>query len=731
MFASCGSLSEADVLFRKLSNPSIYTWEAIISAHSKLGHYERSIHLYHELINTKMKPNEYIHVSVLKACANLTDLTGGNLIFLYIVEDELENDPFIGNTMMDIYVKCGCLEDAHKVFRGLGHRDAVSWNVLILGYAMHGHGLEAVELLQQMQHEGMCPDGVTYATVVKACSSISDVERGMLIHHSIIESGVEGDAHIFNVLIHMYMTCGNFEDANTIFENLVRRDVVAWSTMISGYVNQGHCSKALKTFEKMQGEGLKPNNVTYPSILNACANSGLLDEGKLVHFHVVECDYATDIYIGSALIDMYAKCGTLEDALAVFEHFTVPNEITWNSMIAAYVHADQGEEALDLFQRFLFSGFKPDRVVYLSALKACSNIVALDWGRLLHNQIIRCGFVAELSVGNALIDMYSRCGSLADACSVFEEMPNQGIITWSTLIAAYAHHNDHPSVFECFEKMRKTGIKPNSIIFVSLLSACSQKGLIDKGYDYFFSMKADYGVKATAEHYNCIVDLLSRGGHMDEAEHLLASMPFKDKFLGWKSLLSHCKLYNQVKQARRCFDQLFAIDPKDASIYALMMGIYSNANMWKEVYEIRDLRNQAGVHRKFGKAIIQIGNTFHSFVAGNVNEKQSEMIYDRLKAACTRSVDETLSEKLVNLLTSVLKIYKDDVLCGHSELLAIGLGLLSTQERTTLRISKNLRMCGECHAITKFICKFEKREIMVMDTFCVHHFKNGLCCCNE
>eukprot|EP00250_Pteridium_aquilinum_P014968 c22308_g2_i5 orf=286-2730(-) len=730
MFASCGSLSDADMVFRKLSDPSVYTWHAIISAHAKLGQSERAIQLYHKLVGANVKPNEYIYVAVLKACASLTDLTEGNLIFSYSIEDGLESDLFIGNTMMDTYAKCGCLEDAHKVFASLKKRDCVSWNALITGYALHAHGLEAIQLLQQMQQEGMQPDDVTYASVIKACSSITDLGKGELIHHSIFENGVGDDAHVSNILIHMYMACGSLDDANRVFEKLQRRDVVTWSTIISGYAHHGHGAEAFKAFESMLGEGLKPNNVTYPSILKACASLFVLDQGRLIHLHILESDYDKDLFIGSALIDMYAKCGSLEDAVAVFDLFPTPNEVTWNSMIAAYAQTEHGEEALQLFQQLQELGFKPDRITFLSALRACCSVAALDWGKLLHDQIIRGGFRAELSIGNALIDMYSKCGSLVDACTIFENMPNRGIITWSTLLAAYALHNDYESVFECFDNMQKKGVKPNNVTFVSILSACSQKGFIDKGYDFFFSMKAGYGVKPTTEHYNCMVDLLGRAGRMHEAEHLLATMPFKNKFLGWKSLLSHCKVYSHVKRARRCFDQLVAIDPRDASEYALMLDIYANANMWNEVREIQEMRNRAGVRGKPGKASIQVGNTVHSFTVGDRSHPSRMMIYDRLKAIKLQMEGGILAQ-LSSVLLSMFEEGNDDVLCGHCELLAIGLGLLNTPEGTTLRVSKNLSVCVDCHAATKFISKIERREIMIMDTFRVHHFRDGVCSCND
>ena len=271
MFSSFGNLVEADLIFNKLLDPSVYTWNAIISAHASLGQSERAIDLYNSLVKSDTRANEYVYVAVLKACTNMLAVTHGNLLFSCIMEDGLESDLFICNSSMDMYAKCGCLKDAHKVFCDMNQRDGVSWNSLITGYAQHANGEEAVRLLQQMLMAGLCPDDVTFSSVIKACAVIHDICLGELVHQCIIEHGFADNVHVGNILIHMYMACGNVEDANNVFQKLTNPDVVTWSTMMSGYAHHGHGDLALTTFAWMQGEGLKPNKVTYPSILKACA----------------------------------------------------------------------------------------------------------------------------------------------------------------------------------------------------------------------------------------------------------------------------------------------------------------------------------------------------------------------------------------------------------------------------------------------------------------------------
>eukprot|EP00250_Pteridium_aquilinum_P014969 c22308_g2_i6 orf=3-1793(-) len=509
MFASCGSLSDADMVFRKLSDPSVYTWHAIISAHAKLGQSERAIQLYHKLVGANVKPNEYIYVAVLKACASLTDLTEGNLIFSYSIEDGLESDLFIGNTMMDTYAKCGCLEDAHKVFASLKKRDCVSWNALITGYALHAHGLEAIQLLQQMQQEGMQPDDVTYASVIKACSSITDLGKGELIHHSIFENGVGDDAHVSNILIHMYMACGSLDDANRVFEKLQRRDVVTWSTIISGYAHHGHGAEAFKAFESMLGEGLKPNNVTYPSILKACASLFVLDQGRLIHLHILESDYDKDLFIGSALIDMYAKCGSITKARKVFNELPQQGVAAWNAIISGYAHDCDSLEALHLFQSMQAEGVEPNNVTFISILKACCFISALQEGKLIHANALYCVDEMDVVLQSALIDFYAKHGCLEDAQWQFDNCVKQDLVPCNAMMTGYVQHGRCQEAVGLFLHMQKEGIMPDIVTFIALLQACSMTIALVQGkliHDYV--MQSDFSTSLIVG--NALIDMYAK-----------------------------------------------------------------------------------------------------------------------------------------------------------------------------------------------------------------------------
>lgn len=631
MFTLCGSLVEANVVFSKLAKPNVFAWNAIISAHTKLGQAEHAIELYHNLRQSSVNPNEHIFVAVLKACGNTAALTQGKLIHSHVIQSCLESDLFVGNTLMNMYAKCGFIGDAQRVFDKLTKRDVVSWNAMIIGNAQDEHGEEALQLFYQMQQEGTDPDDVTFTIVLKVCSSMATLDEGKLIHKHIVKNSCDLVIFVGNALVDMYVTCGSQKDAGKVFEKLPKRDVVTWSTMISGYAQHGYGQEALDFFHQMLQDGIQPNIVTYFGILKACTSLSGLDQGKQMHANFLKNDFELDDYIGSSLIDMYAKCGSLEDAQRVFKNFPRPNMVTWNSMIAAYAQHGHGQDALQIFQQLQQVDIEPDRVTFLSALKACSTLAALDWGKLIHAQIVGGGFTADMSVDNTLIDMYSKCGSLADACRVFGIMPTRGVVAWSAMIAGYALHSDYEEALQHFKEMQQEGLKPNDVTFVSLISACGHKGLVDKGYSHFHSMRESYGITPTPAHFNCMVDLLGRAGRVEEAADLLLSMPIHCKLLGWTSLLNHCKTHKSVELGRTCFDHIVTTDCREASAYSVISEIYINANILDEAHKIKEIRNHASLWKKPGKAFIQVDNMMHDFIVGDASHPRSEKIHEKLK----------------------------------------------------------------------------------------------------
>ena len=353
----------------------------------------------------------------------------------------------------------------------------------------------------------------------------------------------------------MYMKCGSVKDAQKVFDGSIARNVITWGAMISGYVHHGLNEEALLLYSKMQQEGIKPNNITHNSLLMACSRMKVSDRSKPNHDELWRNGLKLDVAQGNTLIDMYAKEGNLSLAHVIFDLLPQRDRVTWNTLIVAYAQHDQGEEALRLFQRMPYEVMDMDKVFYLGVVKACSSIGALEIGKLLHNVIVEISLEANKSMGSSLVDMYVKCNRLGDASITFSSLLKRDVIAWGAMITGHAQYGGFTLALRYFHKMQvEEGMKPNEVIFSSLLSACSHLGFGAEGQKLFKMMQETYGVTPSIEHYNCLVDLFARAGKLDEARDVLITMPYGCNIIGWTSLLEHAKSYGNLELLNACID---------------------------------------------------------------------------------------------------------------------------------------------------------------------------------
>eukprot|EP00246_Nothoceros_aenigmaticus_P018554 TRINITY_DN9756_c1_g1_i1.p1 TRINITY_DN9756_c1_g1~~TRINITY_DN9756_c1_g1_i1.p1 ORF type:complete len:380 (+),score=45.65 TRINITY_DN9756_c1_g1_i1:3-1142(+) len=373
-------------------------------------------------------------------------------------------------------------------------------------------------------------------------------------------------------------------------------------------------------------------------------------------------------------------------------------------------------------------GISPDRVTFVSLLQACASAGALHQGKQLHAEIKQQGLEADLVVGNCLVNFYVKCGRLDDAREVFSKMPNRDVVTWNALLNGYAQHGYGLLALHCFEDMQQEGIKPNDVTFGCLLVACSHEGLVTEGQKYFKVLVEDRALAPDVSHYNCMVDLLGRSGRLDEAEEMLQTMPFENNVVGWRSLLSACKSHGDAHRGRRCFEHVTKLEPEDASAYVLMGNLYANIGHWRDVDRIESMRKAAGAKKKPAKACIEVNSKLHVFSVG----EETELLSFKLRSVNSRlRVEGGHVPNTELVLKTISEIEKEDALCGHAEKLALAYGLLNTSAGTTLLVTKNLRMCNDCHSSTKIMSRLENREIIVRDAHRVHHFWGGTCSCGD
>ncbi|MCO5579180.1 hypothetical protein L7F22_033033 [Adiantum nelumboides] len=590
IFVSCQSLLEAQLAFCSVLHPSVFTWHSIIAAHSVLGQSKIAIHLYLKLQAEGTQPDKFIFTCVLKACVDAGAFDLGVHLHNTIIEHKLESDVVVGSALILLYSRCGASDDANQVFCMLLNRNAVSWNTLIAHCNELGYCDTALQLYGEMQQHGIKPLVSTFSSILKTCASIRAVDQGNLIYEQVLKCGLDLNVVVGSTLIDMYSKWGNLKVAREAFEKMQNRDAVSWGAMISGYVEHADYQSALKLFARLLQEDITPNKVVLVSAVKACANRGASEQAMWIHHHIIYAAAESDKMIGSSLVDMYASCGSLNEALKVFTVMLERDVVSWNTLIGGYAQHGHGKDALLLYCQMQRDFVKPDKITFLGVLKACGSVGASCQGRMVHHLILKDGFDSEVSVGSALVDMYAKCGSLQEAHTLFDKLSEKNVVTWGALITGYAQLGYHELVDRCLQNMIQQGVTPTPIIYINIFASCSHAGRVEDSKKFFKAMVIVHGFTPTQEHFNGIIDVFGRAGCLVEGKKLLQSMPIHANVTCWMSLLTACGTYNDVDMARDCFDELVKMDPDYASAYVLMTKIYINMNMWEHADKIKQMK---------------------------------------------------------------------------------------------------------------------------------------------
>ncbi|KAI5078073.1 hypothetical protein GOP47_0007897, partial [Adiantum capillus-veneris] len=441
------------------------------------------------------------------------------------------------------------------------------------------------------------PPGDILCSLLQQCLVKKSLFIGRQAHALIVSSGCEPNYVLKNILIRMFSACGSLAEAKQVFFSAPSLDVYSWEALLSAYVNGGHPELAIDLYLRFRSSSpITANDHIYVAVLKACADATNFFQGMVIHNHVLHSNKLISLHLGSVLVDMYAKCGCVGEASTIFEGLSTRDLVLWNAMIAGYAQFGFHEEALGLFTSMQTKGVVPDIVTFASMFKACSSTQAIEEGKRAHALMLKTGCKSNLIIENTLIDMYARAGLLYEAKFVFQAISGQDVVSWTAMMNAYGHLQNWPMAILCFEEMRrKGGIRPDGAAFRCLFMACSHAGLVSEGRLYFEMMKDQYNIVPTEDHIICLTDLLARAGHLSEAEKLLLSTPSSQSETALTALLTACKVHGDVEIGRRCFDQAVKFNPSFGSFYALMSGIYADAQKWEQVQEIEDLRKQAGL----------------------------------------------------------------------------------------------------------------------------------------
>lgn len=516
-----------------------------------------------------------------------------------------------------------------------------------------------------------------------------------------------------------------------VFDIMPVRDVVSWNTVIAGNAHNGMYEEALDMVREMGKENFRPDSFTLSSVLPIFAEHVDVIKGKEIHGYAVRHGFDKDVFIGSSLIDMYAKCTQVELSIRAFYLLPVRDAISWNSIIAGCVQNGRFDQGLGFFRKMLKEKVKPMQVSFSSVIPACAHLTALNLGKQLHGYIIRLGFDDNKFIASSLVDMYAKCGNIKMATCIFDRVETRDMVSWTAIIMGCAMHGHALDAVSLFEKMLVDGVKPCYVSFMAVLTACSHVGLVDEGWKYFNSMQRDFGIAPGLEHYAAVADLLGRAGRLEEAYDFISNMGVEPTGSVWSTLLAACRAHKNIELAEKVIDKILLVDPENMGAHVMMSNIYSAAQRWRDAAKLRVHMRKKGLKKTPACSWIEVGNKVHTFLAGD----ESHPYYDKINEALNILLEQMEKEGYVpdtnEVLHDVDEEHKRDLLRTHSERLAIAFGIISTTAGTTIRVIKNIRVCVDCHTAIKFMAKIVGREIIVRDNSRFHHFKNGSCSCGD
>ncbi|XP_030532798.2 LOW QUALITY PROTEIN: pentatricopeptide repeat-containing protein At2g22410, mitochondrial-like [Rhodamnia argentea] len=552
----------------------------------------------------------------------------------------------------------GDVNYARSLFAQIENPNSYMWNTMIRGYSKAKTPSSGLIFFCRMISGRVEVDGRSFVFALKACERFEGVFAGKFVHCRIWKMGFDCDLLVRNGLIHFYTIFRCLDLARRVFDESPARDVFTWTSMIDGYAMHGCPNDALQLFDLMLSGDVKPNEVTMIAALSGCSQKKDLNVGRKLHELIRKENVACSLNLRNALIDMYIKCdclvsarevfdnmetrdvfsmtsmvngyakfGELENARILFDKMPEKNVVSWSAMIAGYSQNGQPKEALEVFANMREAGLVPVENTLVCVLSACGQLGRLEVGCWIHSEyILSKKILVSVILGNALIDMYAKCGCIDAATEVFVKMTEKDLVSWNSMITGFAAHGHAEEALELFHHLESTGFRPDKVTFLGVLSACSHAGLLREGQEYFKDMEREFGIAPQIEHYACMVDLYGRNGLLKEAYELITTMPMVPNEATWGALLSACRTYGNVNLGMAVAEKLLELNPEDSGIYSLMANIFARGKEWSNMRMVKSMMRERSVKKTPGHSLIEVEGKFHEFLAADGSYLQSEEI---------------------------------------------------------------------------------------------------------
>ncbi|KAI5056864.1 hypothetical protein GOP47_0028682 [Adiantum capillus-veneris] len=536
MYAKCGSLSDAMHVFEQIEDKGVVSWNSIISGCILSGQYRLALSFFQVMKSEDVEPDDVTLTCVLKSCGSLNLVEEGIQIHVFILKLGCETSAFIGSTLVDFYSKSGQMNIASQVFNRMIEIDVVTWNTIIAGYASNGQGENALKALRGLLDEGFNPNEITILNILSALIEPWFLDDGRFVHSLAIEFGIELDALVGNSLIDMYGKCQSIDDAVIMFDKLSLKDTISWNTMITAYTEAGLCEQAINLFDAMQKECLSPNEASFVTGLHACSLGTTREAGMAMHAYAVYVGEESNTRVANTLIDMYSKCGCLEEAFYVFDTCQDRDVVSWNGMMTGYVQHGEGPIVLKLLAEMQLEGLKPNEISFIDGLSACANMESLNDAYLIHSDVVKSGLDLDIMVGTTVADMYAKCRSMQDAQDIFDKLPEKASAAWNSIIAGYGDNQGEEEALKLFHAMQLEEVMLDDFTFVGALNACASICALDEGKCIYSQyIKTGYDVNIFVG--SALVTMYARCGHVDDARHVFDALTEIDLFL-WTVMIA-------------------------------------------------------------------------------------------------------------------------------------------------------------------------------------------------
>ncbi|PSS15665.1 Pentatricopeptide repeat-containing protein [Actinidia chinensis var. chinensis] len=632
MYVKFSRLEDAHRVFDEMLERNAITWTTIMNGYSQISDVESVARMTRCMRKCNEELNEHTYSVILRACESPDEKICGEQIHGFVVKCGFCENVFVGTSLVSMYSRSGHLNAAEKLFNELMYKDVRCLNFMISEYGNAGYGEKAVWVFLELLHTGLEPNDYTFTNVISACYGAVGLKEGRQLHGLAMKHGLMGKTSVRNAIITMYGRHGSVEEAESMFREMGDRNLVSWTALLSLYVKNGYGHNALAQFLDMVNQGINLDSNCLACVLDGCSECKDLNLGVQIHGFVIKLGVVSDVNVGTALIDLYAKCEDLQSARLLLDNLSVINTASFNAILTGFAKIDgeDNEHAMILFNQLRLTELKPDSVTFACLLSSSADLACLVRGTSLHAYAIKTGFEGDLTVSNAVITMYAKCGSILDAHQMFTGMKEHDSISWNAMVSAHALHGQGNEAVSLFEEMVSEGFFPDKITILAVLQACSYSGFWNYGVSLFNEMELKYGVSPILEHFACLVDLLGRAGLFSEAMDIINKSPFSDSPLLWRTLVHVCKLCGDLNFGKVASQRLLDLAPKEAGSYILVSNMYAREGMFNDAARVRTIMNDLKMSKEAGCSWIEIDNKTHQFVASSKDHLESDDIYAKL-----------------------------------------------------------------------------------------------------